>query len=65
MTALRLFRLLHGPGDGGGESAYNCRNPAYTERIERLARRITKLETDVSRLKSANKWLAKFHEDHP
>lgn len=46
MTALQLFRLLHGPGDGGSELAFNCRNPVYSERLEKLARWITKLERE-------------------
>jgi hypothetical protein len=50
MTALKLFRLLHGPGDGGSEREYHAHNPAYTSRLESLARRITKLEQELSEL---------------
>lgn len=42
--ALALFRILHGPGDGGGKVAFHCINPSVQQGWFRLAKRFLALE---------------------
>jgi hypothetical protein len=44
LTAIELFRIVHGPGDTGGEFQFHCQNPALAEGWYRLARYVAKLE---------------------
>jgi len=42
--AIELFRLVHGKGDAGSESAFHAQNPALCEGWMKLGRLVLELE---------------------
>lgn len=42
--ALRLFRIVNGPGDSGSQREFDCQNPATRQGWIRLARHVIRRE---------------------
>lgn len=48
VRAAELFRLVHGPGDGGSEFAFNAMNPGVREGWLKLGKLVLRLESRIA-----------------